>query len=77
MKKILVADDELDIRNLTKIILEENGYQVSLAANGAEARLCEVGICFFPRLSGYAQGMRLFADCCGIMASHPDLPQSR
>jgi hypothetical protein len=29
------------------------------------------------RLSGYAQGTRLFADCCGIMASHPDLPQSR
>jgi len=35
-KKILVADDELDIRNLTKIILEKNGYQVSLAANDAE-----------------------------------------
>lgn len=37
VKKILVADDELDIRNLAKIILEKNGYQVSLAANGAEA----------------------------------------
>ncbi len=37
VKKILVADDELDIRNLAKIILEENGFQVSLAANGAEA----------------------------------------
>ena len=37
VKKILVVDDELDIRNLAKIILEENGYQVSLAANGAEA----------------------------------------
>ena len=37
VKKILVADDELDIRNLVKIILEENGFQVSLAANGAEA----------------------------------------
>jgi CheY-like chemotaxis protein len=37
MKKTLVADDELDIRNLTKIILEENGYQVSLTANGTEA----------------------------------------
>jgi CheY-like chemotaxis protein len=35
--KILVADDELDIRNLTKIILEKNGYQVSLATNGVEA----------------------------------------
>jgi CheY-like chemotaxis protein len=37
VKKILVADDELDTRNLVKIILEKNGYQVSLAANGAEA----------------------------------------
>jgi twitching motility two-component system response regulator PilH len=34
---ILVADDELDIRNLIKIILEENGYRVSLASNGVEA----------------------------------------
>jgi len=37
MKKTLVADDELDIRNLTKIVLEQNEYQVSLTANGAEA----------------------------------------
>jgi CheY-like chemotaxis protein len=36
-KKILVADDELDIRNLVKKILEKNGYQVSLATNGVEA----------------------------------------
>lgn len=36
-EKILVADDELDIRNLAKMILEKNGYQVSLAANGVEA----------------------------------------
>ena len=36
-KKILVADDEVDLRNLAKIILEKNGYQVSLAANGVEA----------------------------------------
>jgi CheY-like chemotaxis protein len=35
-KKILVADDELDVRNLTKIMLEEKGYEVSLAANGVE-----------------------------------------
>ena len=35
--RILVADDESDIRNLTKIILENNGYQVSLATNGVEA----------------------------------------
>lgn len=37
MSKILVADDELDIRNLLKIILKENDYQVSVAANDVEA----------------------------------------
>jgi len=37
LSKILVADDDLDFRNLLKIILEKNGYQVSLAANGVEA----------------------------------------
>jgi CheY-like chemotaxis protein len=36
-EKILVADDELDIRHLSKIILEEEGYEVSLATNGVEA----------------------------------------
>jgi two-component system alkaline phosphatase synthesis response regulator PhoP len=36
-QKILVADDEVDIRNLVKIILEKNNYQVTVAANGVEA----------------------------------------
>ena len=36
-KKILVADDDADIQNLLKIILETNGYLVSLAANVVEA----------------------------------------
>jgi DNA-binding response OmpR family regulator len=36
-KKILVVEDELDIRNLVKMILEKNGYQVILARNGLEA----------------------------------------
>ena len=35
---ILVVDDEPDIRELIKDILEDEGYQVSLAANGEEAR---------------------------------------
>jgi CheY-like chemotaxis protein len=34
---ILVADDEPDIRNLARKILENNGYQVSVVANGVEA----------------------------------------
>jgi len=35
--KILVADDETDIRNLIKLSLEENGYTVLTAQNGKEA----------------------------------------
>lgn len=35
--KILIADDEADIRNLIKISLEENGYTVLTAQNGKEA----------------------------------------
>jgi len=34
---ILIADDENDIRNLIKISLEENGYNVLTAQNGKEA----------------------------------------
>ncbi|MGI6734424.1 MAG: response regulator transcription factor [Anaerovoracaceae bacterium] len=35
--KILIADDEADIRNLITISLEENGYTVLAAQNGKEA----------------------------------------
>lgn len=35
---ILVVDDEPDIRELVKEILEDEHYRVSMAANGAEAR---------------------------------------
>lgn len=36
---ILVVDDEPDIRELIKDILEDEGYQVRLAGNGEEARI--------------------------------------
>jgi DNA-binding NtrC family response regulator len=36
--RILVVDDEADIRSLVKEILSEEGYEVEVAANGAEAR---------------------------------------
>lgn len=35
--KILIADDEADIRNLLKVSLEENGYAVFATQNGKEA----------------------------------------
>ncbi len=34
---ILIADDEVDIRNLVKLSLEEDGYTVATAGNGKEA----------------------------------------
>ena len=37
MFKILVVDDERNIRKLTKIILESNGFEVFLAKDGQEA----------------------------------------
>lgn len=36
--RILVVDDEADIRDLVKEILSEEGYEVEIAANGVEAR---------------------------------------
>ncbi len=36
--RILVVDDEADIRSLVKEILSDEGYEVEVAANGAEAR---------------------------------------
>jgi DNA-binding response OmpR family regulator len=37
MDKILVVDDELDISNLAKLILEDSGYKVITASNAGEA----------------------------------------
>jgi len=38
METILVVDDEADIRELVQEILTEEGYQVGVAGNAAEAR---------------------------------------
>ena len=35
---VLVVDDEPEIRNLVKEILEDEGYEAALAADGQEAR---------------------------------------
>ena len=37
MKKILVVDDEANIRELYRIELEDMGYEVTLVSGGAEA----------------------------------------
>jgi len=36
--RILVVDDEADIRTLVKEILTDEGYDVAVAANASEAR---------------------------------------
>ena len=40
MAKILVADDELSMREFLKILLESEGHETVLAASGAEALAC-------------------------------------
>ena len=59
--KILVADDEREIRNVLRLLLEREGYEVHLASNGNDAireveenpdlDLCIMDI-MMPRLSG-------------------------
>ena len=40
---ILVVDDEPDIRELVREILEDEGYQVAVAENGEAAKICLAG----------------------------------
>lgn len=35
-KKVLIVDDEADIRAFLKILLEDNGYRVDMASDGNE-----------------------------------------
>jgi DNA-binding response OmpR family regulator len=37
MERVLVVDDELPVRNLVKLTLETEGFEVETAANGREA----------------------------------------
>ncbi|HJS17436.1 MAG TPA: response regulator [Anaerolineales bacterium] len=73
MAKILIAEDERDIRDLIAFTLRFAGYEVFAAANGEEAVelaprvnpdliLMDVRM---PRMTGY--------DACRIMKRNPDL----
>ncbi len=73
MAKILIAEDEPDIRELVAFMLRFAGYEVMAAANGEEAVqaatrdvpdlvLMDVRM---PRMTGY--------DACRIMKANPDL----
>jgi len=37
MAKILIADDQLVMRNMFKVILQDEGHELTLAVNGADA----------------------------------------
>lgn len=70
MKKILIVDDELDIRELLKKRLEQNKFSATAAANGLEA----LNICkaekpdlilldiAMPEMDGYETCEKLKAD---------------
>ena len=42
--RILVVDDENDIRHLVSEILEDEGYQVSMAENASSAKMLKIGM---------------------------------
>ncbi len=73
MAKILIAEDEPDIRELVAFMLRFAGYEVMAASNGEEAVqaatrdipdlvLMDVRM---PRMTGY--------DACRLMKANPDL----
>ena len=73
MPKILIAEDEPDIRELVAFTLRFSGYEVVSASNGEDAvKLASVEIpdlvlmdVRMPRMTGY--------DACRVMKADPDL----
>jgi CheY-like chemotaxis protein len=47
--KVLIIDDDADIRELLKIVLEADGYHVNIAVDGADA-LTQLGAGLWPAL---------------------------
>lgn len=43
MRRILVVEDELEIQELLRAYLQEEGYQVETAGDGVEALSCFAG----------------------------------
>ena len=71
---ILIVDDSVTIRELTRLILERNGYRVKIARNGQEAWTqlsagidCDLVLCDsdMPKMDGYQLIMQI--------QSHPEL----
>ena len=73
MAKILIAEDERDIRDLVAFTLRFAGHEVSAAANGEEAVELATKVnpdlivmdVRMPRMTGY--------EACKVMKANPDL----
>ena len=46
-QRILIADDESDIRKIVRLLLEKRGYNVLEAANGAGDQACKLFLIIF------------------------------
>lgn len=85
--KILIAEDDSDIRELLTLYLESNNYKVSLASNGEEA-LEKLESDFFdlaivdimmPKMNGYEliKKVRSFSDIPIIITSAKSLDNDK
>lgn len=79
-KRVLVVDDEENVRNLLKRIMEERGYQVTTAADGKEAlyyvSLGDIDLVLLdvkmPEISGIEVLKKItldYPDICAIMVT--------
>jgi len=75
MKRILVVDDEVEIRRLAARVLEQAGYQVAEAGNGLEAmRLVLAGGCDLVVLDMVMPEKEGAETVREIRRGHPKLP---
>ena len=82
MDRILIADDEAEIRSLLRLYLENEGYEVAEAANGSEALQMmaggEISLCLLdvmmPKIDGFhvLQKLRETSDIPVIIISAKD-----
>ena len=67
--RILVVDDEADIRELLQEILSEEGYDVEVAANAAEAKGCIKGA-VVGGVAGHMAGHGAMGAAAGCAVGH-------
>ena len=77
MKRILVVDDDKDILNILKLILQMNGFEVMVTPNGEEA--LSKSLSYHPQLvllDVFLSGSD-GRDICNVLKGHPltkDIP---